>query len=122
MAITNGPYRGDLQMDYGIAILMLVGAALLEVGGDALMRAGIHSGITVRRVAFMLAAGLVLAVYGYTVNAPRWNFGRLLGVYVAIFYVVAQAIAWLGFGEKPTTRLLVAGALMIAGGLVASLG
>jgi drug/metabolite transporter superfamily protein YnfA len=109
-------------MNYGIAILMLVGAALLEVGGDALMRAGIHSGTTARRVAFMLAAGLALAVYGYTVNAPRWNFGRLLGVYVAIFYVVAQAIAWFGFGERPTTRLLVGGALMIAGGLVASLG
>jgi drug/metabolite transporter (DMT)-like permease len=109
-------------MNYGMVMLMLVGAALLEVGGDALMRAGIHSGMTARRVAFMLVAGLVLGAYGYMVNAPAWNFGRLLGVYVAIFYVVAQAIAWLGFGERPTTRLLVGGALMIAGGLVASFG
>jgi drug/metabolite transporter (DMT)-like permease len=109
-------------MSYGMAMLMLVGAALLEVGGDALMREGIHSGLTVWRFVLMLAGGLVLAAYGYTVNAPAWSFGRLLGVYVAIFYVVAQAVAWLGFGEKPTTRLLLGGALMIAGGLVASLG
>ena len=68
-----------------------------------------------------LLGGLVLAFYGYTVNAPPWDFGRLLGVYVAFFFVVAQLISWLGFGHKPTPMILLGGALIVVGGCVVSL-
>jgi hypothetical protein len=41
----------------------------------------------------------------------------LLGVYVALFFLVAQLINWLGFGVQPTLPMVVGGALIIAGGL-----
>jgi drug/metabolite transporter superfamily protein YnfA len=108
-------------MGYGPAMVLLFTAALLEAGGDALMRAGIHSTGFGRRSLFFLAGCVVLAAYGYTVNAPRWDFGRLLGVYVAFFFVTAQLIAWLGLGQKPTMGIMCGGALIVAGGLVVSL-
>jgi drug/metabolite transporter (DMT)-like permease len=56
------------------------------------------------------------------VNAPPWQFGRLLGVYVTIFFLVAQSIAWLAFAEKPSIPVIVGGLLIIAGGLIVSVG
>ena len=108
-------------MRYGVAMVLLCVAALLEAGGDALMRAGIHSSALGRRSFFFLAGCMVLAAYGYTVNTPPWNFGRLLGVYVTLFFVISQAIAWVGFGQKPTAGILWGGALIVTGGLVVSL-
>lgn len=108
-------------MPYGVAMVLLFLAALLEAGGDALMRAGMHSSALGRRSLFLLAGCGVLAAYGYTVNTPPWNFGRLLGVYVAFFFVISQAIAWVGFGQRPSTGILCGGALIVAGGLVVSL-
>jgi small multidrug resistance family-3 protein len=40
---------------------------------------------------------------------------------VAYFFVVAQLIAWLGFGQKPTPMILLGGALIVVGGCVVSL-
>ncbi|MGO8817179.1 MAG: hypothetical protein ACLQVG_21255 [Terriglobia bacterium] len=108
-------------MRYSLAMVILLCAACLEAGGDALMRAGIRSPTHVRAAGFFLLGGLVLAFYGYTVNAPPWDFGRLLGVYVAFFFVVAQLISWLGFGHKPTPMILLGGALIVVGGCVVSL-
>ena len=32
---------------------------------------------------------VVLFTYGLTVNAPPWNFGKLLGLYVVFFFIIA---------------------------------
>jgi len=64
---------------------------------------------------------VILFGYGCVVNAPPWQFGRVIGVYVVFFFLVAQAIALLGFHEKPTMPLVVGGGLIVAGGLVLSL-
>ncbi len=62
----------------------------------------------------------LLFAYGCMVNSPPWDFGRLLGVYVVFFFVVAQAIAWLAFGQRPDGRLMLGGALIVIGGLIVS--
>jgi len=85
------------------------------------MRLGLRSATHTRAALFFVLGGLVLTLYGYTVNAPAWDFGRLLGVYVAMFFVVAQFISWLAFGQKPTPMILLGGALIVAGGCVVSL-
>jgi drug/metabolite transporter superfamily protein YnfA len=108
-------------MGYTAAMGLLLLAAILEAGGDALMRAGMQTSTHAWRPLLLISGCLVLAAYGYTVNAPRWDFGRLLGIYVTLFFVVSQMIAWLGFGQKPTTGILCGGALIVAGGLVISL-
>lgn len=108
-------------MSYGLAMVVLFCAALLEAGGDALIRTGLRSPSHSHAAFFFVVGGLVLTFYGYAVNAPPWDFGRLLGVYVAFFFVVAQLISWLGFGQKPTPAILIGGALIVAGGCVVSL-
>jgi small multidrug resistance family-3 protein len=103
-------------------LFVLLLAAVFEAGGDALVRYGIHASTTWTRLSFWLAGGLVLFVYGYTVNAPPWDFGRLLGIYVVFFFVVAQAISWLVFHQAPTRLTLVGGAFVVAGGVIMSFG
>jgi hypothetical protein len=99
-------------------MLLLLVAASLEAGGDALVRHGLHGASLVTRVGFLAAGAIVLFAYGVTVNLPPWDFGRLLGVYVALFFLVAQLINWLAFGVTPGLRILVGGALIIGGAMV----
>ncbi len=108
-------------MRYSVAMVVLLCAACLEAGGDALVRVGLRSPTHARAALFFVLGGMVLTFYGYAVNAPPWDFGRLLGVYVAYFFIVAQLISWLAFGQKPTPAILLGGALIVAGGCVVSL-
>jgi small multidrug resistance family-3 protein len=101
------------------ALLLL--AAGLEVGGDALVRLGLLSEAVPARAGLILAGGLVLLAYGLLVNTPSWDFGRLLGVYVSLFFLVAQAVNWSLFGAKPSPPMWIGGSLIIAGGLIITL-
>jgi len=74
----------------------------------------------IRFLLFAAGAGVLFA-YGCMVNAPSWDFGRLLGLYVVFFFVTAQVIAWLAFGELPSRSLFVGGILIVSGGLVIAL-
>ena len=102
------------------ALLVLFVAALLEAGGDALVRSALHTSATTTRLAFFALGAVVLFSYGYVVNKPAWDFGRLLGIYVVFFFVVAQVISWLVFNQRPTTPIVVGGAFIVAGGVVMS--
>jgi hypothetical protein len=93
----------------------LIGAALLEAGGNALLRQGL-----LRAWWPLLLAGLLtLGLYGLLVNQSglRFDFGRLMGCYIAAFFLVSQIMAALIFRELPSLRTLVGGALILAGGL-----
>jgi drug/metabolite transporter superfamily protein YnfA len=106
-------------MNNAVILLLLTLAATLEAGGDALARTALHSqAIPLIRFALFAAAALVLFTYGVTVNLPPWDFGRLLGVYVCLFFLVAQIINLLAFNTRPTTPILVGGTLILAGGML----
>lgn len=107
-------------MPYATSLVLLAVAACLEAGGDALIRVGLHSTSPGPRVGFLLAGALALTLYGATVNAPPWDFGRLIGVYVVFFFLIAQIIAWVSFGTVPSARILLGGALVVAGGAIIS--
>ena len=94
--------------------MLLALAAVLEVGGDALVRWGLKGG---RWYGLALGAA-VLFGYGLSVNLPKWDFGRLMGVYIAAFFVVAQAVALVFFHERLQLPTIVGGALIIAGGIL----
>ena len=108
---------GWLHLGWLGALLALLAAAFLEVGGDALIRGGLNAGSAWPRFGLIGAGGLVLLLYGLAVNAPAWDFGRLLGVYVALFFVVAQVVNFAAFGQRPGSGVLVGGALIVTGGL-----
>jgi len=106
-------------MSRGTAILILLAAATLEAVGDAAVRIGIHTNAWYRYAMFA-AAAVILFAYGGTVNAPPWDFGKLLGLYVVFFFAIAQLISWLFFKQRPSTAVLLGGLLIVAGGIVIS--
>ena len=78
---------------------ILVLASVLEVGGDALVRIGLHS------YGYSLAAGaFTLVAYGVLVNQTSVDFNRLMGIYIAVFFVVSQAISLILFKQIPDDR------------------
>jgi small multidrug resistance family-3 protein len=95
------------------AFLTLVVASTLEVGGDALVRIGL------RGATYSLAAGaLTLFAYGLVVNKSGLDFNRLMGVYIAIFFVVSQIISFVLFRQIPDDRIILGGGFIVAGGLL----
>ncbi len=107
-------------MTYPLIILLLLAAAVLEAGGDALVRSGLHAPELWPRAIRITSGGIVLLLYGCLVNAPSWDFGRLIGAYVVFFFLVAQAISWVAFHHPPSASTMLGGTLIIAGGVVVS--
>ncbi len=103
------------------ALCVLTIAAFLEAWGDSFFQAGFYRSSGLARIVLLVAGTAVLALYGSTVNVPRWDFGKLLGVYVALFFLAAQLIAKMRFGQSPTPPIYAGGALIVAGGLVMTL-
>ena len=101
-----------------VTLALLLVSALLESGGDALVRLGMQASAAWTRASLLIAGGLVLFAYGCLVNAAPWDFGRLLGVYVVFFFLVAQAIAWLAFGHTPPRAVWLGGAFVVLGGAI----
>jgi uncharacterized membrane protein YphA (DoxX/SURF4 family) len=94
-----------------LAILIL--AAGLEVGGDALVRIGLDG-----RAAAVAAGAVTLLAYGIVVNKSGLDFNRLMGVYIAIFFIVSQVISFVLFKQIPDDRILLGGGFIITGGLL----
>jgi drug/metabolite transporter superfamily protein YnfA len=63
-----------------IVPLLLLLAACLEVGGDAIVRVGLRNHVGSTQLALIALGGLVLLAYGVFVNIAPVDFGRLLGV------------------------------------------
>jgi hypothetical protein len=103
------------------ALLVLALAAYLEVQGDACFQFGLHHATGVRRIGWFLAGTLVLAGYSLFLNASKVDFGKLLGIYVVSFFLVAQIVAKLQFHQSPTKPIYVGGAFVVLGGLIMSL-
>ncbi len=94
-------------------LALLIISALLEVGGDA----GIRTGLLGKKEGFLLGA-LMLITYGVVVNLSRLDFSKLMGIYIAVFFVVAQAISVVVFKEKISLPVYIGGAFIIIGGCV----
>ncbi|HTR61110.1 MAG TPA: hypothetical protein VMH37_05360 [Candidatus Binataceae bacterium] len=92
---------------------ILIVAAVLEVGGDALVRMGLDG------AKYWLAAGAVtLFIYAVLVNISGLDFNRLMGIYIAVFFVVSQVVSWIAFRQVPDDPIVVGGGMIVAGGLV----
>lgn len=100
------------------AIFVLTIAAFLEAWGDSFFQSAFYRSAGTARIIAICCGALVLALYGSTVNIPRWDFGKLLGVYVVLFFLAAQLLAKVRFGQSPTLPIYAGGALIVIGGCV----
>jgi len=98
--------------------LIFVTAALLEVGGDAVMRKGLRGS----SIMFIGLGFLILGCYGLVVNLVKWDFARLLGVYVAVFAVISILFGHFIFQEETAISTWVGLLVIVLGGLIIQFG
>jgi small multidrug resistance family-3 protein len=98
--------------------LVFVLAALLEVAGDATVRRGLRG----RNLLFVLLGCAVLGGYGLMVNTVKWDFSRLIGVYVAFFALVSVLFGRIVLRDHIPPSTWWGLALIIAGGLIIQFG
>jgi len=98
-------------MSFLVQFVLMLFAAVFEVGGDALIRRGLDG----RSLAWIFVGFVVLGTYGVLVNLVGLDFSRLLGGYVAWFAVVSVAFGRFVFRDAvaPSTWF---GLLLIAAG------
>ena len=102
-----------------LPVLLLL-AALLEAGGDALIRKSLFEHAGLARLGLFVAGTCVLAAYGTFLNLAPLEFGQVVGLYIAILFVVWQTINYLAFNQTPSGPVLGGGALIVIGGLIVS--
>jgi small multidrug resistance family-3 protein len=101
-----------------ITLLVFIAAATLEVAGDAIIRKGLRGNLL-----WVVAAGfLILGSYGVMVNTLKWDFSRLLGVYIAFFAVVSILAGRIVFREAIPATTWLGLAVIVIGGAVIQLG
>ena len=101
-----------------VAWLIFVAAAVLEVSGDAVIRKGLRGNI----IWLIFAGFLILGSYGVVVNTVKWDFSRLLGVYVAVFAVVSVLAGRFVFKETIPASTWAGLAIIVVGGAVIQTG
>jgi len=101
-----------------IAWVVFIAAAILEVGGDAVIRKGLRGGV----IWFIIYGFLMLGCYGVVVNTVKWDFSRLLGVYVAVFAVISVLAGRFVFRETIPLTTWLGLAIIVAGGAVIQTG
>ncbi len=101
-----------------LAWLIFLGAAMLEVGGDAVIRKGLRGS----SLAVILLGCMTLGAYGVLVNTVRWDFSKLLGVYVAVFALVSIACGRFIFKEDVPLTTWIGLAVIMCGGMIIQFG
>ena len=73
-------------MNQGKAAYILICAAVLEAGGDAVIRAGLHARWAGGRLALYACGAAVLFAYGYTGECPALDFWPLAGAVCGVLF------------------------------------
>src|ERR1700744_3179230 len=88
---------------------VLAFAAYLEVQGDACFQSGLYHSSGVKQIGWFVAGMLVLVCYSLFLNSSKIDFGKLLGIYVVLFFLVAQIMVKLQFHQSPTKPIYIGG-------------
>jgi hypothetical protein len=96
----------------------LIVATSLEAVGDAVVRIGIAQNTWLPRCLLFVAAAVLLFGYGLSVNLAPVEFGRVVGLYIAMLFIVWQIVNCIVFRSLPDAPVFVGGVLIIIGGAV----
>jgi len=103
------------------ALTVLTLAACLEVLGDACFQSGLRRTTGGKQIGWFAAGTIVLVCYSLFLNSSRIDFGKLLGIYVVLFFLVAQVVAKVQFHQSPSKSIYLGGAFVVLGGLIMTL-
>ncbi len=93
-------------------------AATCEVGGDAMIRAGLRG-----RGWALLALGVAtLGAYGVVVNLLPMDFSKLLATYVAFFAVVSVVFGKVLFGDLVPLSTWLGLSVILVGSAIVQFG
>ncbi|HTX18333.1 MAG TPA: hypothetical protein VMG34_06710 [Bacteroidota bacterium] len=98
--------------------LIFAVAAGLEVTGDAVIRKGLRSSGWL----IVVAGVALLGLYGTLVNTVKWDFSKLLGVYIAVFAAVSTLFGRVVLHENIPSSTWTGVALIMLGGLIIQFG
>jgi hypothetical protein len=96
-----------------LAWLIFIGAAILEVGGDAIIRKGLRGSSLIT-----IAPGCS----GVVVNMVKWDFPKMLGVYVALFALVSVLFGRFVFMEHIPNSTWLGLLVIFCGALIIQFG
>ncbi len=100
------------------AWLVFVAAAALEMTGDATVRRGLRGGGPL----WILGGCAMLGAYGLLVNTVKWEFSKLIGVYVAFFALASVLCGRFVLHENVPPSTWLGLAVIFAGGLIIQFG
>jgi small multidrug resistance family-3 protein len=69
----------------------------------------------------MSGGAVILFCYGLILNLAPLDWGRLIGAYVAAFFLVGQVINLVAFRTAPTLPIVARGMLILTGGAIITL-
>lgn len=97
-----------------VQLLVMVAAAALEVGGDALIRRG----LTIAGPLWVAGGFVMLGSYGIVVNRLALDFSVLLGAYVGVFAIISVAFGRVFFDERVGLTTWIGLAIVLTGSAV----
>jgi small multidrug resistance family-3 protein len=101
-----------------LAVVVMLVAAAFEVGGDAMIRAGMRG-----RGWLLGGLGAVtLAAYGVVVNLLPMDFSKLLATYVVFFAIASVVFGKVAFREEVPPSTWVGLAVIVVGGVIIQVG
>jgi hypothetical protein len=107
---------------YFIILGFLIAATTLEASGDAMVRIGLFERSGTARVAIMVVGAALLFGYGLMINLAPLPFERVVGLYIAVLFIVWQMVSYFTFRSTPSLPIMMGGALIVLGGLLVTFG
>ena len=101
--------------------LFVLAATILEATGDSIVRIALHHPSLSARIGLFFVGGILLTLYGTSLNLAPVEFAAVTGLYVATLFVVFQITNYIFFRTAPTSAVMLGGTLIVAGGLIVSL-
>jgi hypothetical protein len=101
--------------------LFVLAATILEATGDSVLRIALHQPSLPARIGLFVVGGVLLTLYGTSLNLAPVEFATVTGVYVATLFVVFQITNYIFFRAVPTAGVMVGGVLIVAGGVIVTL-
>lgn len=100
------------------ALAVLIGAAILEVGGDVLIRRGMRGG----GLPFVGAGFVILGSYGVLINLLDIDFSKMLGAYVGVFAAISVLVGRVAFRDQVPVSTWAGLAVILGGSLIIHFG